>query len=42
MIKYAIFGFLIIAVIIVIILLIYAILDIDIVALWQDEKKNKH
>lgn len=42
MIKYAIFGFLIIAVVIVIILLIYAILGIDIVALWQDEKKNKH
>lgn len=42
MIKYAVFGFLIIAVIIVIILLIYAILGIDIVALWQDEKKNKH
>lgn len=42
MIKYAIFGFLIIATTIVIILLIYAILGIDIVALWQDEKKNKH
>lgn len=42
MIKYAIFGFLIIAICIVIILLIYAILGIDIVALWQDEKKNKH
>lgn len=42
MIKYAIFGFLIIAVVIVIILLIYTILGIDIVALWQDEKKDKH
>ena len=42
MFKYVIFGFLIIAICIVIILLIYAILGIDIVALWQDEKKNKH
>lgn len=40
MIKYIIFGFTIIGVVIVLVLLIYALLGIDIASRWQDDEKH--
>lgn len=40
MIKYIIFGFTIIGIVFVLVLLIYALLGIDIASRWQDDEKH--